>query len=126
MSLGDAIDVMDGLGYNVVGFEFQSSDLVGTFFPSYEYGAAEFLAGFAADYGTVPEITAVVVLAPTAQTVSAQLGGDAVPAGISTGRPVIKAPLADGTAIAEFNTAMDAAAFDDAQSTSGAVAMTTG
>lgn len=110
VSLSDAIDVMSNLNYDVVGYEYENDDLFGAFYPSPEYTASEFLTEFAVDYNTIPEISAVTVLAPAFQAASIVSPGGVDPLSITTNKPEIVAPLANGVAITDFNGAMDAVA----------------
>jgi len=119
VSLNDAIDVMNSLNYDVVGYEFENDDLFGGFYPSSDYTASEFLNEFAADYNTIPQISSVTVLAPTIQAASILSPDEVVSSTITTGKPEITAPLADGVVITEFEDAMDTAASAELQSTGG-------
>jgi hypothetical protein len=115
ISLGDAIDVMGDLQYDVVGYEFDNDDVFGAYYLGAGYSPASFLTEFASDYDTVPQVTSVVVNVPAIESTSFRLVAGDEPVVISTSKPSIDAPLADGPAVAAFDASMDEVASSEAE-----------
>jgi hypothetical protein len=115
ISLGDAIDVMGDLEYDVVGYEFDNDDVFGGYFLGEDYSAESFLNEFSSDYDTVPQVTSVVVNVPLIESTSFRLVAEDEPVLITTGKPILDAPLADGPEVAAFDASMDEAASSEAE-----------
>ena len=103
VSLDDAVSVSALLGEEILGYRFESNDLVGEWYPEEGESAADFLATFDADYATEPEVVAVIVAPqPTTVSRSSTDAPEPVPP-IITGVSTIDAPNAAGAEIVEFN-----------------------
>ena len=104
ISLGNAAIVANSVDDDVVGYRFESSDLVGEWFPEEDETTNDFLDEFDDDYATEPEITALIVELPLDETVTAgRTSTDESEEPLVTGMPELDAPAATGPEIVEFN-----------------------
>jgi len=92
VSLTDAI-VETQTRTDILGFRYESSDVVGEWYPGSDRSSDDFLASFLEEFGTQPEVTSVITS-----------GSQTAPTGtvIHTSAPTYQAPQADGPAIQAF------------------------
>jgi len=109
ITLQDAVAETDGRT-DVVGYRFESVDMVGEWYPTAGESPATFLTEYQADYGTQPEVVAAIVTSDS----------DSLPElPIDTAAAVYSAPVAMGPEIQDFNAALDADAQVQASQNSG-------
>lgn len=67
ITLSDAVGEASRAGLDAVAFQYENAEIIGEFSPGGAQTVDEFLASFAADFGTEPRATGVVTIQATAQ-----------------------------------------------------------
>jgi hypothetical protein len=128
VSLGDAVDVMSNRSETVLGYRYESNDIVGEWFPDSET-VSDFLYESQTKYATVPAVAQVIVLDPSATLMVGGSGMSRVrqmaslPDSIVTNKPVLVPALATGPEIQAFQASVDdAVSTENSQVVAGLVA----
>ncbi|QDW63289.1 hypothetical protein [Oerskovia sp. KBS0722] len=66
VTIEDAVSLNETLGTATLGYRFEQAGIEGEVFPSKEYTVDQFVADFAEDFGTVPQIVGLVAESPRA------------------------------------------------------------
>lgn len=79
LTLPDAVAEAATAGLDAVAYQYENPEVVGEYAPKGGESVVDFLANFEKDFGTQPQVTAVVTVEPTASLTDARLSYEVAP-----------------------------------------------